>query len=113
MFTQALSIHLASGSLIKGKAGVVRRCSAEQKLRRARKTRFGTKEPMSESAVTQSVLKTASPAPGSVRNTMHAGGSDLRMLAQVEKWMAVIREIDRKQQELRFRHSGARRNSRE
>jgi hypothetical protein len=44
---------------------------------------------------------------------MHAGGSDLRMLAQVEKWMAVIREIDREQQELRFRHSGARRNSRE
>ena len=28
MFTQALSIHLASGSLIKGKAGVIRRCSA-------------------------------------------------------------------------------------
>jgi len=67
---------------------------------------------MSESVVTESVLK-ASPAPGSVRNPMHAGGSDLRMLAQVEKWMAVIREIDREQQELRFRHSGARRNSRE
>jgi hypothetical protein len=33
---------------------------------------------------------------------MHACGSDLRMLAQVEKWMAVIREIDREQQELRF-----------
>jgi len=33
---------------------------------------------------------------------MHAGGSDLRMLALVEKWMAVIREIDREQQELRF-----------
>jgi len=56
---------------------------------------------MSESVVTESVLK-ASPAPGSVRNPMHAGGSDLRMLAQVEKWMAVIREIDREQQELRF-----------
>ena len=43
MFTQALSIHLASGSLIKGKAGVIRRCSAEQKLRHTSKTRFGTK----------------------------------------------------------------------
>jgi hypothetical protein len=33
---------------------------------------------------------------------MHAGGSDLRMLAQVEKWMAVIREINREQQEVRL-----------
>src|SRR5262245_39969371 len=57
---------------------------------------------MSESVVTESVLNTASPAPGSARNPMHAGGSDLRMPAQVEKWMAVIREIDREQQELRF-----------
>jgi hypothetical protein len=57
---------------------------------------------MSESVVTESVLNTASPAPDSVRNPMHAGGSDLRMPAQVEKWMAVIREIDREQQELRF-----------
>jgi hypothetical protein len=29
---------------------------------------------------------------------MHAGASDLRMLAQVEKWMAMIREINREQQ---------------
>jgi len=29
---------------------------------------------------------------------MHAGVSDLRMLAQVEKWMAMIREISREQQ---------------
>jgi len=57
---------------------------------------------MSESVTTESMLNTASAAPGSVRNPMHAGGSDLRMRAQVEKWMAVIREIDREQQELRF-----------
>ncbi len=57
---------------------------------------------MSESVVTESVLNPASVAPGSVRNPMHAGGSDLRMRAQVEKWMTVIREIDREQQEPRF-----------
>jgi len=28
----------------------------------------------------------------------HNGASDLRMLAQVEKWMATIREISREQQ---------------
>jgi hypothetical protein len=30
---------------------------------------------------------------------MRAGASDLRMLAQVEKWMAMIREINREQSE--------------
>jgi len=29
----------------------------------------------------------------------HKAASDLRMLAQVEKWMAIIREISREQQE--------------
>jgi hypothetical protein len=58
--------------------------------------------PMSESVVTESIVNTANPASGSARNPMHAGGSDLRMLAHVEKWMAVIREINREQQELRF-----------
>ena len=58
--------------------------------------------PMSESVLTESIVNTANPAPGSARNPMHAGGSDLRMLAQVEKWMAVIREINREQQEPRF-----------
>jgi hypothetical protein len=58
--------------------------------------------PMSESVVTESIVNTANPAPGSARNPMHAGGSDLRMLAQVENWMAMIREINREQQELRF-----------
>jgi hypothetical protein len=57
---------------------------------------------MSESVVTESIVNTANPAPGSARNPMHAGGSDLRMLAHVEKWMAVIREINREQQELRL-----------
>ena len=36
--------------------------------------------------------------PVSAHNSMHAGVSDLRMLAQVEKWMAMIREISREQQ---------------
>jgi len=40
----------------------------------------------------------AKPAPVSAHNSMHAGASDLRMLAQVEKWMAMIREINREQQ---------------
>ena len=57
---------------------------------------------MSESVVTESIVNTANPAPGSARNPMHAGGSDLRMLAQVEKWMAVIREITCEQQEPHF-----------
>jgi hypothetical protein len=57
---------------------------------------------MSESVVTESVLNTDSPAPASVRNPMHAGGSDLRMPAQVEKWMALIREIECEEQELHF-----------
>ena len=57
---------------------------------------------MSESVVTESIVNTANPTPGSARNPMHAGGSDLRMLAQVEKWMAVIREINCEQQEPHF-----------
>jgi hypothetical protein len=38
----------------------------------------------------------ARPGVGAQRNA--AGASDLRMLAQVEKWMAMIREIGREQQ---------------
>jgi hypothetical protein len=75
--------------------------STEQKLRRASQS-DSEPIPMSESVVTESIVNTAKPAPGSARNPMHAGGSDLRMLAQVEKWMAVIREINREQQEPRF-----------
>ncbi|MFZ0151451.1 MAG: hypothetical protein WAM72_24525, partial [Xanthobacteraceae bacterium] len=55
---------------------------------------------MSESLVTESIVNTATPAPGSARNPTHAGGSDLRMLAQVENWMAIIRNINRERQEL-------------
>ena len=98
VFGQALSIHLALGFLIEGKAGVARRC----RLRRASQTRFRNQVSMSESVVTESIVNTANPAPGSARNPMHAGGSDLRMLAQVEKWMAVIREITCEQQEPHF-----------
>ena len=36
--------------------------------------------------------------PASAHNSTYAGASDLRMLAQVEKWMAAIREITREQQ---------------
>ncbi|HTE78088.1 MAG TPA: hypothetical protein VK653_15330 [Xanthobacteraceae bacterium] len=36
----------------------------------------------------------AAPVSSSTRN----GASDLRMLAEVEKWMATIREINREQQ---------------
>ena len=50
--------------------------------------------PMSESKVTESIVNTANPVPVSAPNSMHAGASDLRMLAQVEKWMAMIREIN-------------------
>ena len=51
---------------------------------------------MSESIVAESIV--TKPASFSAHNSMHAGASDLRMLAQVEKWMAMIREINREQQ---------------
>jgi hypothetical protein len=53
---------------------------------------------MSESIVTESIVNTTNPAPVSAPNSMQAAASDLRMLAQVEKWMAMIREINREQQ---------------
>jgi hypothetical protein len=53
---------------------------------------------VSESIVSESIVATVQPAPASARNSLHAGASDLRMLAQVEKWMAMIREINREQQ---------------
>jgi hypothetical protein len=52
---------------------------------------------MSQRIVTESIVTTAKPAPVSAHNSTHAGASDLRMLAQVEKWMAMIREINREQ----------------
>ena len=53
---------------------------------------------MSERIVTENVVAATKPAPFSAHNSMQAGASDLRMLAQVEKWMAMIREINREQQ---------------
>ena len=53
---------------------------------------------MSERIVTESMVATTTPAPVSAHSSMQAGASDLRMLAQVEKWMATIREISREQQ---------------
>jgi hypothetical protein len=44
------------------------------------------------------MVATAKPALASTHNSARAGASDLRMLAQVEKWMAMIREINREQQ---------------
>jgi hypothetical protein len=50
----------------------------------------------------ESIANTANLAPGSARNPTPAGGSDLRVLAQVENWMTIIREINSEQQEVRF-----------
>ena len=47
--------------------------------------------------MSESIIATAHPSPASAPNSLHAGASDLRMLAQVEKWMAMIREINREQ----------------
>jgi hypothetical protein len=44
--------------------------------------------------MSESIANSSKSALGSMRN----GASDLRMLAQVEKWMATIREINREQQ---------------
>ena len=46
--------------------------------------------------MSESIVTTAKPV--SAHNSIHSGASDLRMLAQVEKWMAAIREISREQQ---------------
>jgi hypothetical protein len=48
--------------------------------------------------MSESMVTTAKPAPASAHNFAPAGASDLRMLAQVEKWMAMIRDINREQQ---------------
>lgn len=53
---------------------------------------------MSERIVTESMVATTKPVPVSAHNSIQEGASDLRMLAQVEKWMAMIREINREQQ---------------
>ena len=48
--------------------------------------------------MSESIFTAARPAPVSAQSSMHAGAADLRMLAQVEQWMAMIREISREQQ---------------
>ncbi len=53
---------------------------------------------MSDNIATTSIVAATKPASVSAHNSMHAGASDLRMLAQVEKWMAMIREINHEQQ---------------
>ncbi len=53
---------------------------------------------MAESIVRESIVTATKPASVSAHHSMHTGASDLRMLAQVEKWMAMIREINREQQ---------------
>ena len=64
---------------------------------------FGAILPISESILmSESILSTAEPASKAARMSAHnlaqTGAADLRMLAQVEKWMAMIREINREQQ---------------
>jgi len=59
--------------------------------------------PISESILmSESILTTAEPASKAARMSAHnlaqTGPADLRMLAQVEKWMAMIREINREHQ---------------
>ena len=46
--------------------------------------------------MSESLAVKANSAPAS--NSTRSGASDLRMLAEVEKWMATIREINREQQ---------------
>ena len=47
--------------------------------------------------MSESTVGSIQPAPVP-QNAAHTGAADLRMLAQVEKWMAMIREINREQQ---------------
>jgi hypothetical protein len=46
--------------------------------------------------MSESIAAKANSAP--VSSSTRSGASDLRMLAEVEKWMATIREINREQQ---------------
>ncbi len=47
--------------------------------------------------MSESIVANVQPAPVSAHNAARTGPADLRMLAQVEKWMAMIREINREQ----------------
>jgi hypothetical protein len=46
----------------------------------------------------ESMSTTAKSTPLSAQNFAPVGASDLRTLAQVEKWMAMIRDLNREQQ---------------
>jgi hypothetical protein len=46
--------------------------------------------------MSESVAAKANAAP--ISSSARSGASDLRMLAEVEKWMATIRELNREQQ---------------
>jgi hypothetical protein len=48
--------------------------------------------------MSETIVTAAKSSAVAAHNSMHAGASDLHMLAQVEKWMAMIREINREQQ---------------
>jgi hypothetical protein len=48
--------------------------------------------------MSESMFSAVNGAPVSPQNSTHGGAGDLRMLAQVEHWMAMIREISREQQ---------------
>jgi len=47
--------------------------------------------------MSESKVGTVQSAAVSAHKSARAGAGDLRMLAQVEKWMAMIREINREQ----------------
>jgi hypothetical protein len=47
--------------------------------------------------MSESIVGTLQSASVSAHKLARAGAADLRMLAQVEKWMAMIREINREQ----------------
>jgi len=48
--------------------------------------------------MSESILTAAGRAAIPTQSPTQAGAADLRMLAQVEHWMAMIREISREQQ---------------
>jgi hypothetical protein len=52
--------------------------------------------------MSERIFAAADRAPLSAQTSMHAGAADLRMLAQVEQWMAMIREISREQSQPAF-----------
>jgi hypothetical protein len=64
----------------------------EEEVNRVHWRNFATqaKRESEPTTISESIVWSAA-----VSNSAHKGASDLRMLAQVEKWMAIIREINR------------------